>query len=424
MLNFVKYIIILVFLNISFVYSSCSSISNHSGSDCQITICENFFNEDIIGYYLSAIDIESGESNVLLFDYELTFEGCEDETIDTEFSISIDIPTLTDGTIEIASGNFKLFDLSYPSIYEEDEYGVPVETLVSSINNPIRVSVRNTDLNFNSDRLPTNSENAKFKMESYTESFTQDDIDMFTSSLFGLGRVPNGHYQFNFDIIDYGGTSDFGKSVNVFVPSYLNLISPGSSSIDDSTSTSVFISYPVFQWSGDYCSNCSNYSIRIAEYNPNEHSSLEDAINDISILPNETGFYDIGNQNTAFQYPVIGIQNLLPGKFYVWQVKRSYEATYGTQDEISEIFIFKMKSFDDIQFEDTSENEDILNNIKQLIGENNFNEIFGEDGILFNFNNASSTISVKGQEKSIDYILELIQKLNNGEIEVQEVEVE
>ena len=151
-----------------------------------------------------------------------------------------------------------------------------------------------------------------------------------------------------------------------------------------------------------------------------------DALKDISlsILPNETGFYDIGNQNTAFQYPVIGIQNLLPGKFYVWQVKRSYEATYGTQDEISEIFIFKMKSFDDMQFEDTSENEDILNNIKQLIGENNFNEIFGEDGILFNFNNASSTISVKGQEKSIDYILELIQKLNNGEIEIQEVEVE
>ena len=64
------------------------------------------------------------------------------------------------------------------------------------------------------------------------------------------------------------------------------------------------IPYPVFQWSGDYCSKCSNYSIRIAEYKPNEHSSLEEAINDISILPNESGFYNIGNQNTELKFLV------------------------------------------------------------------------------------------------------------------------
>ena len=32
-----------------------------------ISIRENFFSDDIIGYYLTSIDIESGESNVLLF---------------------------------------------------------------------------------------------------------------------------------------------------------------------------------------------------------------------------------------------------------------------------------------------------------------------------------------------------------------------
>ena len=36
-----------------------------------LSIEENFFNESIIGYYLSAIDIETGQSNVLLFDYTL-----------------------------------------------------------------------------------------------------------------------------------------------------------------------------------------------------------------------------------------------------------------------------------------------------------------------------------------------------------------
>ncbi len=115
---------------------------------------------------------------------------------------------------------------------------------------------------------------------------------------------------------------------------------------------------------------------------------------------------------------------MTPGSFYVWQVKRSFEATYGTQDELSEIFIFKMKGFEDIQFEDEVSSEDILNNIKLLIGENKFNEIFGEDGLLVGYKNVSSTMAVKGTEKPIDYIQELIQQLNDGDIEIKEVDVE
>ncbi len=41
--------------------------------NCPLTFTENFFNDDIIGYYLSAIDVNTGESNVLLFDYALEF---------------------------------------------------------------------------------------------------------------------------------------------------------------------------------------------------------------------------------------------------------------------------------------------------------------------------------------------------------------
>ena len=32
---------------------------------------KNFFNDEIIGFYLSSIDIESGESTTLLFDYSI-----------------------------------------------------------------------------------------------------------------------------------------------------------------------------------------------------------------------------------------------------------------------------------------------------------------------------------------------------------------
>ena len=52
------------------------------------------------------------------------------------------------------------------------------------------------------------------------------------------------------------------KNIEIFVPSYLELIMPGTSEISDTLSNIVYSSYPVFQWNSDYCSNC-NYSIRI-----------------------------------------------------------------------------------------------------------------------------------------------------------------
>ena len=81
---------------------------------CNITFKENFFNDDIIGYYLSAVDINTGESNVLFFDYELDLDSnCEDEPlplkIDIKFQIDVDIPGFTSGNVNLASGNFSLF---------------------------------------------------------------------------------------------------------------------------------------------------------------------------------------------------------------------------------------------------------------------------------------------------------------------------
>ena len=40
-----------------------------------LSIEENFFNESIVGYYLSAIDIETGQSNVFLFDYTVNLDN-------------------------------------------------------------------------------------------------------------------------------------------------------------------------------------------------------------------------------------------------------------------------------------------------------------------------------------------------------------
>mgnify|MGYP001501170532 FL=1 len=56
-----KKIYLIFLLNFSFLFSNeCLSTAS---------INEQYFNEEVIGLYLSAIDFDSGESNFLLFDY-------------------------------------------------------------------------------------------------------------------------------------------------------------------------------------------------------------------------------------------------------------------------------------------------------------------------------------------------------------------
>ena len=66
----------------------------------------------------------------------------------------------------------------------------------------------------------------------------------------------------------------------------------------------------------------------------------------------------------------------------------------------------------------------VLDNIKELIGESIFNQLFGEDGELYNYNSVSSTITVNEEEFSNNYIIELIEMLNNNQINIIDVNAE
>ena len=105
-------------------------ISNILFSNCVISLSENFFNENIIGYYLSAININTGESNVLLFDYQVDLNGdCDNlDELEIEFDISIHIPQHSDELTPLTSGIFKL-------------------DLTESINGLTTIPFRNTDIN-------------------------------------------------------------------------------------------------------------------------------------------------------------------------------------------------------------------------------------------------------------------------------------
>ena len=400
-MNYVKNILFIVLFQ--FVYS--------------LGIEENFFNEEIIGYYLSAIDIDTGESNVLLFDYTLDLDNESYNKLNVYFDIYMNIPSMAGSEYStslksLTNGKFSLeppLNSTFPNF----------------------IHFRNTDINLDTQYLPGGVQ-FNINQSDYNIEITDSEITDLTEMIMAMGRIPNGMYSFSFRVCEVLNDNQDGecsdpliKNIEIFVPSYLELIMPGSYEVSDTLSTIVYSSYPVFQWNSDYCSNCT-YSIRISEFNSSIHSSLSEALEDVSILPNSgSGYYNISNISSIFQYPQTGAENLGPGKKYVWQILRSFETTNGVNEELSPIFIFKMQDATQMQtYQSSSSSDIILDNIMQLIGEVKFNELFNEDGDLYNFNSVSSTITVDGQEYSTNYIIELIEMLNSNQINIIDINTE
>ena len=411
-----KKIYLIFLLNFSLLFSNeCLSTAS---------INEQYFNEEVIGLYLSAIDFDSGESNFLLFDYSIdgfstSAEGCEipenSDTFNGGFRIDFDISMFINGYHSspelVADGHINIYDIP--------------EGLTS-------LSFRNTDLTIDTDNI----QGANFELKD-EQIYIQSQDDEITELFLSSGRVPNGNYYFNFTLNEcdvYDSSSGYlqdcnqidvlTKQIEVYVPSYIDLIYPGSTSISDSLSTQITTTFPTFQWNSDYCSNC-DFSIRVCEYQPLIHTSLHEALQSSSILPEETGYYLLDDNVNVFQYPSTGYQSLNDGNYYVWQLKRSYETTNGTYDDFSEIFLFKIQSSSDMDTATQSEHNDFsLDNIRLLIGETEYNQLFGEGGSLFGFNNIDPTILLNNQNISVNYLLQMIQKLNENQIEIINVESE
>ena len=70
MLKKIKKFYILVFIGFAF--------SGDVAKESTFRINEDFFNEDIVGYYIAAFDLATGVSNVLMFDYVIESIGGSD----------------------------------------------------------------------------------------------------------------------------------------------------------------------------------------------------------------------------------------------------------------------------------------------------------------------------------------------------------
>ena len=384
----------LIFLFFTTINAECGSFR----------IQENYFADNLIGFYLNSIDVNTGDSSIEYFLYQIVNEDYEvgqTYNLDADYKLSVNSPDLGLYGAEIISGTVNITNMSVPSL-----------------------QFSNLDLNYESTGVP----GADFKLEGSVGDHIQlsnDELINIQQQILQSGKLPDGNYIFTVslkcssdDNIIYDSIT---KTIEAYEPTFLDLIAPGGS-IQDTLSNIILSTNPLFTWNADYCSQC-DYGIRVCKYDPSLHSSLSDAINDNSMLPSNQSFdfYPMSS-NQSFSYPSSDAFDLIPGDLYVWQIQQSYETTLGIQENKSPIFIFKIYSIDN-EIEDSTSNDLYSDLLTQLLGYQ-YEQLFGNNGQLKGFTVKGNTILLNNEIVPISVLYDIVNQLNNGNLEIIEVEVE
>lgn len=369
---------------------------------CDFTIDEIFFNESIVGYYMAGFDLSTGNSNVLLFEYLINgpsscyYSSSGDEKLEVRFKIEIFSPELG---------------------YTTQETFVDGSLTLSDFTGPVRL--KNTDINFST----TTVDGATMEVTQINTP-NPDELENMLSYIMTSGKIPNGTYLFSFEL--WSASSDntcggqmidsFTRDIEIYEPTFLDLQSPGAKSLAEANQSPVFSTYPNFIWSTDMCSACE-YGIKVCEYDPMTHDSPSAALNDISSLPADQSldYFPLTGNSSVFTYPPSGSIDLIEGKYYVWQIKRTYGTTIGIKEDYSDIYIYKISSNQSSSISD-------LEFLIELIGEEAFNQYFGPGGDFDGY--SLSGIQLNGNSSTQQDLEAIISSIKEGNREVEGVTVD
>ncbi len=353
------------------------------------------FNVDFtpyVSYYLSVVDINTGESNVPIFLATLKNTNATTVLVDLEYEIIIDSDAL-------GVNNEKLVRLT------------TTQPFALSVGSEINLS--NMDLNLSTTQIFDNNANPVPLRFTIDEKIDMAQADQMFSVIAQTGKLPNGIYTFRVIAKSETGQTIVRENVlNINNPSTLELTSPGGALADTSVNE-VYTSFPVFQWESDLCNipgGCE-YFIRVSEFNPSEFSSVDQAIEATTRLPldQSAGFESIGFDALSFQYPAIGAGDLEQGKVYVWQIKKVLPTTLGNEELLSEILTFKVKDFS-VQ-ESSGESPDDTSPtsmaIRSLVGDEVIDEFFNPGGEAEGFT-FTGNITLNDATVDLSYIQSLI----------------
>ena len=359
---------------------------------------------DYATYYVSSFDPQTGASDFQLFRYTLSSDSYP-VWIKVTFRATMLSPALGINT-ETA-----ILDLyTSPFLLEND------------------IILDNRDLSTTTTEL-RDVTGAPINLSVYIQDVIDvADLNAMLSSIMTTGRLADGNYTFQFGVAS-GSTESACESASpifetrtiiVESPSAINLEYPGGA-LSDTSLLEIFTTYPLLVWSSSSCNRCASF-VRVAEFNPSVHSSMDEAIQDERRLPFDQAqeWENIGIVN-SYQYPLSGALPLEYGKVYVWQVKHELTTTAGSDELLSSIYAFRIQ--DVASGTTTTSYHPIVQILQQVLSEDQFNSLFGPSAVLDGFS-PSGTYRINGDSDDLSAAISLLSQITNGTASITNVEVQ
>ena len=352
-------------------------------------------------YYINSFDLSTGATNVQIFRYQLSSE---------EYPVSLKI-------------GFRATMLSPALGINNEQTIIEIQTDAIQLQAPIILDNRDisseTAVIYDMDSPPNTIELTGQVIESLDPS----QADAILQSVITTGKIADGEYTFQVNILsesDQVLASD-SKTILVQSPVSITLESPAGT-LSDTLDNVIYTTFPIFQWFSQMCNGCNSF-IRVAPFNSQLHSSMEDAMEDQRVLPFDQSedWFEIDNVN-SFQYPFSGAYPLEEGQVYCWQVMMSMPTTSGSEEMISTISAFKIGEAGNVEIQDMVSHP-LLMALKQALGDDQFNAYFGTGNDLQGFN-PTGQVEVNGvtvDESSINYILN---QISSNAFQIQSMSVE
>ncbi len=354
-------------------------------------------------YYMSNFDVSTGESDVPFFRYRIYSDTYPVYT-KIWFRASVLSPALDiDSRTTLTEIESSIFQMKADIILDNRNFSTNTSNLLDEANPPNVVPITNRTI----------------------ESINPSEFEYLISAVMTTGQLADGEYRFELKV--FSGTSSSNvvltdqdsKTIIVESTTGVNLESPGGM-LADTSFNMVYTTYPVFNWNKGNCRNCETY-IRVAEFKVGYHSSLEEALRDERMVPfNQSENWLQLMDVSTYQYPTSDARPLEYGKTYVWQIKTGIPTTSGREEEVSDIYAFKIANPSESAM--PSQESMAIQQLREALGEDQFNALFGGDGPLAGFMPTGDALL---NNKSIDEttLQYIYNRLLKKEIKIKSVSV-
>lgn len=395
----------------------------------QLTLRTNYFN-NVEVFYIGDFDFNNGMNNPDIFEYSLEYIAPDGDG------------TPGSGTPARIVIEFEMI-ANVPSLGLNNRRIIYIKTEPFDFNGTVSISTRDLDLNMDNIYYDDGREVTGIEEDEF-EFIPEEEFNRLQSAILSGLKLPAGDYIFSFSVTESGGETVSAREViSVGNPTDLELVAPGGQ-LDDNIE--IFSLYPLFQWestdfmwTATHCPDCG-YFIRVAEYDPTIHSSIDEALSDRANLPypDDGGFFTLPSMpvtgssgelltaGTTFQYPFTGAKPLEEGQSYVWQIQKVYPTTSGSEMIESDIFVFTIPSMSGSTTASggtaTSGTNFYLQILEQILDADTYNLLFS--GELNGFVPTGVVTLNDTQQLTQDQLTALASQVLSGQITIKSISVE